>query len=86
MIRECKRFAYVTLGLAMIMAVSACGHTKSDRALSGAGIGAGAGTIGSVIVGGDPLTGAVIGGAAGAATGALTDEDDIDLGEPLWRR
>jgi hypothetical protein len=28
--------------------------------------------------------GAVIGGAAGAAAGAVTGEDDVDLGEPLW--
>ena len=32
------------------------------------------------------LGGAVLGGAAGAATGVLTDEDDIDLGKPVWRR
>jgi osmotically inducible lipoprotein OsmB len=29
--------------------------------------------------------GALIGGAAGAATGALTDEGDINLGKPIWR-
>ena len=25
-------------------------------------------------------------GAAGGAAGALTDEEDIDLGEPIWDR
>jgi hypothetical protein len=30
------------------------------------------------------VTGAIVGGAAGGATGALTDEDDIDLGDPIW--
>jgi len=69
-----------TLGLA------ACGSTTGDRALSGAGIGAGTGALGGALIGGNPLTGAVIGGAVGAAAGALTDEDDVDLGEPLWRR
>jgi osmotically inducible lipoprotein OsmB len=38
------------------------------------------------VTGGSPTTGAVLGGAAGAAAGILTDEDDLDLGEPIWRR
>lgn len=70
----------------MTLIISACGQTTSDRALSGGAIGAGAGAVGSSLVGGDPLGGALIGGAAGAATGALTDQDDIDLGKPAWRR
>ena len=60
-------------------AVVACGSTKTDRALSGGAIGAGVGAVGSSLTGGSPWTGAVVGGAAGAATGALTDEDQIDL-------
>jgi hypothetical protein len=67
-----------TLGLA------ACGSSTSDRALSGAGIGAGVGAAGAAVTGGSILGGAALGGAAGAATGALTDEDDIDLGDPVW--
>lgn len=59
--------------------LSACGNTKTERALSGGGIGAGVGAVGSAIVGGSVATGAIIGGAAGAATGAMTDKDDIDL-------
>lgn len=70
-------------GLALL---SACGHTTSDRALSGAGIGAGVGAVGSALTGGDVLTGAVVGGAVGGAAGALTDEEDINLGRPAWRR
>ena len=27
-----------------------------------------------------------LGGAAGAAVGGLTDEDDINLGDPIWNR
>ena len=65
--------------------ITACGHSKSDRALSGAGIGAGAGAVGGALVGGSATTGAVVGGAVGAATGALTDEDDVNLGKPVWR-
>ena len=30
--------------------------------------------------------GAGVGGAAGAFTGALTNENDIDLGKPVWKR
>lgn len=63
----------------------ACGSTTGDRAASGGAIGAGVGAAGSAITGGSLLGGALIGGAAGAAAGALTDEDDIDLGDPIWR-
>jgi len=65
-------------------ALAACGNTPEERALTGGGIGAGAGAAGAAITGANPATGAIIGGAAGAATGALTDEDDIDLGDPFW--
>ncbi len=85
MAKECMKFSYIMLGLVTLMAVSACGSSPSERALSGAGIGAGAGALGGAIVGGDPLTGAVIGGGVGAATGALTKEKDVNLGKPAWK-
>jgi osmotically inducible lipoprotein OsmB len=66
-----------------LLGLTACGETTGDRALSGAAIGAGAGALGGWAVGA-PGTGAVVGGAAGGATGALTDEDDVDLGDPVW--
>lgn len=62
-----------------ILPLAACGTDPGERALSGAGIGAGAGAVGSAITGGSVLGGAVVGGAAGAAVGGLTDEDDINL-------
>lgn len=65
--------------------LAACGETKGDRALSGAGIGAGVGAVGSAVTGGSPVTGALVGGAIGAAGGALTDSDDVNLGKPAWR-
>jgi len=65
-------------------ALSGCGTTTSDRAISGAAIGAGIGAVGGYIVG-SPVEGALIGGAVGAGTGALTDPDQIDLGKPIWR-
>jgi len=71
--------------LTLLALLSACGNSRSDRALSGAGIGAGVGAVGSAIVGGGVLPGALIGGAVGAAAGGLTDKNDINLGKPLWR-
>ena len=68
-----------------LLGLAACGHSKGDRALSGGAIGAGAGAVGGALIGGSPLAGAVIGGAAGAATGALTNENDVNLGKPVWK-
>ena len=73
----------VPLSVAILaLSLAACGASKGDRALSGAGLGAAAGAGTAAITGGDVLTGTAIGGAAGAAAGALTDEEDVDLGEP----
>jgi hypothetical protein len=74
------------LSLCLLVTVSACGSTKTDRALSGGAIGAGAGALGGAALGGSPATGAVLGGAVGAATGGLTKEKDVNLGKPLWKR
>lgn len=71
-----KTFAAVAC---VVLALSACGYSRGERALSGAGIGAAAGAVGAAVLGANPATGAIIGGAAGAATGALTDPDDINL-------
>lgn len=70
----------------LALTLTACGQTPSDRAISGAGLGAAAGTVGAVIVDGNPLTGALIGATAGAVTGAATNERDINFGKPFWRR
>lgn len=78
-----SQLAFATIAVATL---AACGNNPTDRALSGAGIGAGTGAVGSAILGGDPVTGAVVGGAVGAATGGLTKEKDINLGKPVWRR
>jgi len=68
------------LAIAMIAAalLAGCGTTTSDRALSGAGIGAGVG-----LLAGPP--GVLIGAGIGAAGGALTDPDDVNLGRPAWK-
>jgi hypothetical protein len=78
------RSIVLAAGAVALLGLAACGKSQSDRALSGAAIGAGAGAVGSTVAGGSPVAGAIIGGAAGAAGGAFTDEDDIDLGCPVW--
>lgn len=70
--------------LAVATMVTACGNSQGDRALSGAGIGAGVGAVGSSLAGGSAVGGALVGGAVGAGAGALTDKEDIDLGDAAW--
>ncbi|WP_172328819.1 hypothetical protein [Mangrovicoccus sp. HB161399] len=49
------------------VALTACGQTDGERALTGMAMGAAAGQV----ISGDPLTGALIGGAAGATCRSL---------------
>ncbi len=70
-----KITALCVLGLGL----AACGSSRTDRALSGGAIGAGAGALTGAATGGSAIGGAVLGGAAGAAIGGLTDKDDINL-------
>ncbi len=63
----------------LAIGLSACGSSRTDRALSGGAIGAGAGALTGAATGGSTVGGAILGGAAGAAIGGLTDKDDIDL-------
>lgn len=83
---KATRYSFVTAGLCAVLLLGACGSSRSDRALSGAAIGAGAGAVGSALTGGSTAGGALVGGAAGAAVGGLTDQNDIDLGKPAWKR
>lgn len=76
-------FAAAVLATALL---AGCGTSKTDRALSGGGIGAGVGAGTAAVTGGNVLGGAAIGAAGGAAAGALTDENDLDLGKPVWKR
>ncbi len=71
--------------LLLVSTLTACGESKTDRALSGAGIGAGVGALGSAVAGGSGVTGALVGGAVGAAAGGLTNKNDINLGKPAWK-
>ncbi len=79
-----RTLANLVIALTMATMVAACGSSKTDRTLSGAGIGAAGGAAVGAVTGVNPLTGAVLGGAVGAAAGGLTDEDDFNLGDPVW--
>lgn len=59
------------LGLTLV-GLAACGTDPTERTLSGGAIGAGLGAGTAAVLGGSPWTGAAIGGAAGAVTGATT--------------
>ena len=61
------------------LALAACSSDPGSRAAEGGGIGAAIGAGASAATGGSVLRGAILGGAAGAATGVLTNEDQIDL-------
>lgn len=67
------------------LALAGCGYSTGDRAVSGGLLGAGAGAAISGITGGSLATGAVVGGALGAAGGALTPQRNVNLGRPAWR-
>jgi len=70
--------------LAGAFLLAGCGSSTGDRGLSGAGIGAAAGTALGAVTGLGIVEGALIGAGAGGLTGALTDEDTINLGKPWW--
>jgi osmotically inducible lipoprotein OsmB len=74
------------VGMTLVVALSGCGTTTGDRAVSGGGIGAAAGAVGGAIFGGPVLATTLIGGAVGAATGAATSPGDVNLGKPVWHQ
>lgn len=73
------RLEHVVAGVIIIVALTACGTNPERRALTGGGIGAAAGAVGTAIVGGPVLAGAAIGAAAGAVVGAVSDPRKINL-------
>ncbi len=78
-----RKFMLV-LTAASLLGLTACGTSKTDRALSGGALGAAGGAALGAVTGGSVAGGALLGGAGGAAAGALTDKDDVDLGDPAW--
>ena len=73
-----------SLCVALAVVLSACGSSEGDRAASGAGIGAAGGAVIGAVTGLSIVEGALIGAAVGGATGYLTDEETINLGDPVW--
>ena len=69
----------IAAGLIIIATLGACGHNLGERALTGAGVGAAAGAVGTALVGGAVVTGATIGAAAGAVIGTVSDPNKIRL-------
>lgn len=67
------------------LALTACGTSPGERAVTGGLLGAGAGAaIGAAT--GNPAAGAAIGGVAGAVGGAATSPCDVDLNSPNGRQ
>lgn len=73
--------------LALALAVGACGTNTVDRAGSGAAIGAGTGAvIGAIASGIAVWPAALVGGVLGAGAGALTTPEQVNFGDPPWRK
>ncbi|MCE9521776.1 MAG: hypothetical protein K8S25_05010 [Alphaproteobacteria bacterium] len=81
-------FKTVLMAAAMVGALSlgACGTTPTDRGISGAGIGAVGGAVVAGATGGSVGTGAVIGAVVGGVVGATTTKDDLNIGDPPWKK
>lgn len=81
--RMTKGMIMSAIALVMLATAGCSGLTvQEQRALSGAGLGAAGGTVLSAIVGGNLLMGALVGGGAGAAIGALTTDDQVKVKNP----
>ncbi len=78
------RLKSLALVIAACVALAACGTNPADRAVTGGALGAGAGLAIGAVAGAPLLGAAVIGGAAGAVTGAVTDPNMVNLGRPAW--
>lgn len=66
----------ILVNLAAVLALAGCGEGFADRTLSGAAVGAGA----TAFLG----PGAVVGAIVGGTIGAVTNEDEVRLGDPVW--
>jgi len=72
--------------VASSLVLASCGSSTKDRVLSGAGIGAAAGTVLGAVTGLSLLQGVVIGAVGGGLIGGLTNQNTINLGDPVWAR
>jgi osmotically inducible lipoprotein OsmB len=77
----------VAVPAAFALLLAACGSTTEDRVGGGAAAGAGTGAaIGALFGGVGAIPGALIGAGVGGGTGAVTSDEQVDLGEPVWKR
>ncbi len=72
--------------ISLVAGLAACGTNQVDRAVTGGAIGAAAGALGAAVTERDLASGLIVGGAIGAAAGGLTDPENINLGDPIYRR
>ncbi len=70
--------------LVAALALSGCGTTTEERALSGGAIGAAGGAVIGALTGSWAL-GTVLGAAAGVTAGALTTPEQVEIGKPVWK-
>ena len=62
----------VTAAMVAMLALSACGDSMGQRAVSGGVIGGAGGALAGPAFGFNPMTGLILGGLGGAAIGAAT--------------
>ena len=82
-----RRLTVPVLCTAGLLALSACGHTESDRVTGGAATGAATGAVVGAL--GGPVgvgAGALIGAAAGGGTGLIASPNKVNLGTPPWHQ
>ncbi len=60
-----KNSVKLVYAITILSLVAGCGDTPGRRAATGAGIGAGAGAVGAVLLDANPVAGALIGGGSG---------------------
>ncbi len=77
---------YLCLLPAVMFLLSGCGDTRGERTVTGAGIGAGAGAVVGAITGFGAGNGALLGAAVGGVAGMVTDNSDVNLGDPAWKQ
>jgi hypothetical protein len=65
--------------------LAGCVQATDNRAIGGAGIGAGGVSQTRTAISGDPLTATLIGSTAAGVGGTAPTSDQIDLGQPVWK-
>jgi hypothetical protein len=66
------------------LSLGACGEDRGQRFLSGAALGAGAGMLTTAVLGGQAMTGAIVGSAIGGAAGLVSEHSWWD--GVCWRQ